>query len=167
MRLAEEGFPDAGPSPLSRGIRGAVAPGPVGLRIIPALAGNTADTSSTPRIGQDHPRSRGEYPLVLRCFVAPRGSSPLSRGIRARVHGALRARRIIPALAGNTVRRANTLNPSTDHPRSRGEYWRAWDSSSRYPGSSPLSRGIRVCDDSSFPAGGIIPALARNTCRCT
>ena len=50
-----------GSSPLSRGIRGGV-PGPEpGLRIIPALAGNTSRIPESCYGLADHPRSRGEY----------------------------------------------------------------------------------------------------------
>ena len=94
--------PGLGSSPLSRGI-------PCGGRhstptagIIPALAGNTCSCSATSPITSDHPRSRGEYLLVVEEPEPPIGSSPLSRGIplQARQPGA--NRRIIPALAGNT-----------------------------------------------------------------
>ena len=51
----------------------------------------------------------------------------------------------------------------SDHPRSRGEYVYQRCAGYHQGGSSPLSRGIRVCDDPPLPAGGIIPALAGNT----
>ena len=71
----------AGSSPLSRGIRGVGALPHRNGRIIPALAGNTSLTEFAGVFRQDHPRSRGEYPLPDDRCVYRLGSSPLSRGI--------------------------------------------------------------------------------------
>ena len=92
------------------------------------------------------------------------GSSPLSRGILR-----LRDRKvvtvgIIPALAGNTVANHDYGGHVWDHPRSRGEYATMYGFSIRTAGSSPLSRGIQGREDAGRGAGGIIPALAGNTC---
>ena len=77
----------------------------------------------------------------------------------------LEARRIIPALAGNTGPPAITGCLWKDHPRSRGEYW-AGTLMYRAPnGSSPLSRGIRFDWELSLEDVRIIPALAGNTSR--
>ena len=75
-------------------------------RIIPALAGNTGSTSTTPTTLWDHPRSRGEYREIHGPAVASSGSSPLSRGIQTEEMFIQRYRRIIPALAGNTICRS-------------------------------------------------------------
>ena len=113
----------AGSSPLSRGIPNSSLT-MIGCQgIIPALAGNTGSAIFRPSSPWDHPRSRGEY-LVIRESGAqrpdhprsrgeypvgpsrptrPPGSSPLSRGIHAMLPSRLRQKRIIPALAGNTV----------------------------------------------------------------
>ena len=50
-----------GSSPLSRGILIRVIAGHGRIRIIPALAGNTACTKRVMIAPSDHPRSRGEY----------------------------------------------------------------------------------------------------------
>ena len=51
-------------------------------RITPACAGNTA-SGRTARIPYlDHPRLRGEYPLMLSVTLPITGSPPLARGIR-------------------------------------------------------------------------------------
>ena len=72
--------------------------------IIPALAGNTLQHAFARTEGADHPRSRGEYAAFNHLMHHQRGSSPLSRGIRA-VRQAHQVRAgIIPALAGNTSR---------------------------------------------------------------
>ena|GEM_PF-248540 len=70
-----------GSSPLSRGIRVRSARRELLSGIIPALAGNTARNSKTPSHSRDHPRSRGEYNLIVRTPQRTQGSSPLSRGI--------------------------------------------------------------------------------------
>ena len=134
-----------------------------GWRIIPALAGNTCSPSVSTLARVDHPRSRGEYASVGTGGPAPHGSSPLSRGILAM--GVLRflPRRIIPALAGNTVPRSDRASVIADHPRSRGEYPRATSAAAPSAGSSPLSRGIRCRDRAFWRAFRIIPALAGNT----
>ena len=163
MRLAEEGFPDAGPSPLSRGIRGAVAPGPVGLRIIPALAGNTVFPVSCRFARWDHPRSRGEYYLGPQEDNQHLGSSPLSRGIPPAPTDSFVIAGIIPALAGNTLLSPTRSGLRPDHPRSRGEYTGPGGVVSDKKGSSPLSRGILLLAGGLLHPGRIIPALAGNT----
>ena len=100
FQLSPESTP--GSSPLSRGIRGPPWEVIGGLRIIPALAGNTAGTNSSGGTSRDHPRSRGEYFGEAVKPVDGVGSSPLSRGIRPSRPSAQRIGRIIPALAGNT-----------------------------------------------------------------
>ena len=183
MRLAEEGFPDAGSSPLSRGIPNRLQRlrRPMGIiplsrgiprrrwwfsssrRIIPALAGNTQSIGRVGGLHGDHPRSRGEYLLPGNRTESSEGSSPLSRGIPAECLELGRGQGIIPALAGNTTARRCGMVSFRDHPRSRGEYRGLQPDHVPALGSSPLSRGIlagcagRVGDD------GIIPALAGNT----
>ena len=131
-----------GSSPLSRGIRRGGRRRPPGRGIIPALAGNTRTATEVFRRSLDRPRSRGEYQARIRAPAPLRGSSPLSRGIRGPGCCRHRRRRIIPALAGNTVGFMVSWWLGWDHPRSRGEYARDLASLSRRLGSSPLSRGI-------------------------
>ena len=131
--------------------------------IIPALAGNTARAATFVGSGQDHPRSRGEYWRRGGRGAPPTGSSPLSRGIHL---GALRDRgrvRIIPALAGNTGYYNGKNALKSDHPRSRGEYFRVASVDVTRYGSSPLSRGIPQKRSYRTAFSGIIPALAGNT----
>ena len=183
MRLAEEGFPDAGPSPLSWGIPNRLQRlrRPMGIiplsrgirtlrdwarrrgRIIPALAGNTSPRRWPRTTEPDHPRSRGEYrpgPVSINHYF---GSSPLSWGIHRRISPHRHPRRIIPALAGNTTASASLPDPQRDHPRSRGEYFQNPGRTSTSSGSSPLSRGIPCHVITAVAANGIIPALAGNT----
>ena len=183
MRLAEEGFPDAGPSPLSwgipnrlqrlrrpmgiiplsRGIQLLDAGERVRARIIPALAGNTSRTRGAPRPARDHPRSRGEYSAAVTGAIGSSGSSPLSRGIRVCDDSSFPAGGIIPALAGNTSFFRLPLHVFPDHPRSRGEYARERAALGVYEGSSPLSRGILYPHFYADLPSRIIPALAGNT----
>ena len=74
-----------GSSPLSRGILHRRPYHRHRRRIIPALAGNTASSTSIPSPGRDHPRSRGEYRAVGVAPLGTAGSSPLSRGIQCKI----------------------------------------------------------------------------------
>ena len=70
-----------GSSPLSRGIPAEGIRAAIAERIIPALAGNTANSLTVSTPPADHPRSRGEY-WLRPCWTRWKGgSSPLSRGI--------------------------------------------------------------------------------------
>ena len=152
-----------GSSPLSRGIRRGVPRRPQHRRIIPALAGNTTVAEPDLHHNTDHPRSRGEYlpgPAIRTTGV---GSSPLSRGIHGEEDREGPVRRIIPALAGNTKASGNQPSAIADHPRSRGEYIQQLAVTLIGGGSSPLSRGIRLCCWVLCRVVGIIPALAGNT----
>ena len=156
----------SGSSPLSRGILCMGAVHILCRRIIPALAGNTWVAESLARTWADHPRSRGEYYVDLRLHICRDGSSPLSRGIPFRNGTERGARRIIPALAGNTTPQEPHTSIPRDHPRSRGEYLCGGGPRPEMLGSSPLSRGIRVGSGCCLGGVGIIPALAGNTGWC-
>ena len=132
-------------------------------RIIPALAGNTGTPLPLALCNGDHPRSRGEYPRYNHENVTEHGSSPLSRGIQPRALLRQRPGRIIPALAGNTIPSHSTRAMYQDHPRSRGEYAGFRCLIGLGVGSSPLSRGILICNEPFCFVLRIIPALAGNT----
>ena len=154
---------EAGSSPLSRGIQGAIKV-PIRVHgIIPALAGNTVWRHLRQAPVEDHPRSRGEYPECSSHDLLPIGSSPLSRGIRKLVIQPHSLARIIPALAGNTERCDSVPPRWWDHPRSRGEYFLQNNDWAFVPGSSPLSRGIPSSNPGFGCRARIIPALAGNT----
>ena len=76
-----------GSSPLSRGIPTDAYLASGGVRIIPALAGNTQGTVDWDIARMDHPRSRGEYVQAAPLLTYYGGSSPLSRGIRFQGRG--------------------------------------------------------------------------------
>ena len=111
-----------GSSPLSRGIRIDRDLSLRDIRIIPALAGNTKPRQCGDGAESDHPRSRGEYATAPYSHSPRGGSSPLSRGIRGLYYLDTIKRRIIPALAGNTLAVLAMGYLEGDHPRSRGEY---------------------------------------------
>ena len=173
-----------GSSPLSRGIRCRGCARPPTTRIIPALAGNTQGFVTAYDITADHPRSRGEYIRSRKTSILGKGSSPLSRGIHLSRRGSAwrasgssplsrgirltpdlwgRARRIIPALAGNTAGGCRGCRRGSDHPRSRGEYDGVDERGDVAVGSSPLSRGIPSPLPPLPRRRRIIPALAGNT----
>ena len=132
--------PEAGSSPLARGLR--VAPDPLDgpVRIIPARAGFTAWT----------------YGPAAPCH----GSSPLARGLLGEVGEDQVRLGIIPARAGFTSPPGPICPTPSDHPRSRGVYSTSEGRSPAGPGSSPLARGLLGGAGGRPRPGGIIPARA-------
>ena len=112
----------------------------------------------TPR--RDHPRSRGVYRAPLRPPARISGSSPLARGLLDAARLAEVGERIIPARAGFTPGSLIVREGATDHPRSRGVYWRHRGNRPSRPGSSPLARGLREVPAGTAGSGRIIPARA-------
>ena len=95
----------SGSSPLARGTleaRGRCA-GRLGL--IPARAGNTWLIGFRFSSLRAHPRSRGEHAPGSGAFEFALGSSPLARGTQGGVRVEISNNGLIPARAGNTVRR--------------------------------------------------------------
>ena len=113
---------DEGSSPLARGLPENETEAAMLLRIIPARAGFTASTPTTPSRTKDHPRSRGVYRVRTCPTRRSRGSSPLARGLPQRLEYRTSRPRIIPARAGFTRDRIEHGDGGTDHPRSRGVY---------------------------------------------
>ena len=95
--------PPGGSSPLARGLHTPRRRGPGGGGIIPARAGFTATTSTSPPPQRDHPRSRGVYPGPAHRWLRRGGSSPLARGLPLRMALIWGSFRIIPARAGFTI----------------------------------------------------------------
>ena len=109
------------------------------------------------------PRIRGEHEDKRYADWDRAGSSPHTRGARARtlcVRGPLG---IIPAYAGSTRRRRPPASSSRDHPRIRGEHPEAMDEVFYQAGSSPHTRGAPVDLHLCVPPGRIIPAYAGST----
>ena len=131
--------------------------------IIPACAGSTSCRATTTSRRRDHPRMRGEHPLMRLPVAIAIGSSPHARGARHRAVGAVGGLGIIPACAGSTrTLRAHGVR-SRDHPRMRGEHAMPRSLASIFRGSSPHARGARYQWDTGLTVTGIIPACAGST----
>ena len=129
---------------------------------IPAHAG----TIATPQHCQDatraHPRSRGEHAVAFIRDTTLWGSSPLTQGTRG-LRGCLTGGNgLIPAHAGNTVRRRADSQLCRAHPRSRGEHKPVASLIYAAAGSSPLTRGTFECSICRRRLRGFIPAHAGN-----
>ena len=92
-----------------------------------------------------------------------KGSSPHTRGARTRGPPPSKSSGIIPAYAGSTRSCPARRPPASDHPRIRGEHGVLLLSGCLVPGSSPHTRGARVCRCPGRPGRGIIPAYAGST----
>ena len=95
--------------------------------------------------------------------TSSQGSSPLTRGKRARPPKPPTAPRLIPAHAGKTINGQSFTFPAGAHPRSRGENQAPHGGRLRGLGSSPLTRGKRPPVVSSMLRPGLIPAHAGKT----
>ena len=149
-----------GSSPLARGLPVYLTRGVHGAGIIPARAGFTPRKGGERRGRQDHPRSRGVYPMASYAQSWKSGSSPLARGLPLNREMLALSRRIIPARAGFTHASRPGRSPGRDHPRSRGVYSRVSDDELDAIGSSPLARGLPLHVLDAEGEGGIIPARA-------
>ena len=110
-----------------------------------------------------HPRSRGENDAQASTNVEARGSSPLTRGKRARWRLGLLFVRLIPAHAGKTSPGQGRPRWCAAHPRSRGENEIARAEDVNANGSSPLTRGKHVAFVVHKLANRLIPAHAGKT----
>ena len=88
------------------------------------------------------------------------GSSPLARGLRARIPVAQDEEGIIPARAGFTGDPDPASGRHQDHPRSRGVYATTTSARLASSGSSPLARGLRGIGHPHHAGQRIIPARA-------
>ena len=113
----------------------------IGIRIIPACAGNTDIIAFNGGQIKDHPRMCGEHHPPLQAAHRVPGSSPHVRGTLASNGVQAPAYGIIPACAGNTHHAAISCRESEDHPRMCGEH--AFPDGVIVPasGSSPHVRG--------------------------
>ena len=118
-----QNYPTAGSSPLARGLRLLVQALRDQRRIIPARAGFTSGSRTTPSLRRDHSRSRGVYQGYLSADHISWGSSPLARGLLTYVTTDYRKGRIIPARARFTRIHLPRAAREGDHPRSRGVYF--------------------------------------------
>ena len=136
-------YADGGSSPLARGKLRCHRPGGRHSWIIPACAGETRFVAKAFRNEGDHPRLRGGNKMNEIMPYYNKGSSPLARGKLDEGNKTISEFGIIPACAGETGARHNTVKYST--------------------GSSPLARGkLGVCGKLTIQ-GRIIPACAGET----
>ena len=132
-------------------------------RNIPAHAGKTTAFMLLILVTWEHPRSRGENRVSPTIALIIHGTSPLTRGKPIHRDSPAARRRNIPAHAGKTDKRARTIRPCREHPRSRGEnrmnaYW-----GGREFGTSPLTRGKRALHGRERSRRRNIPAHAGKT----
>ena len=133
----------AGSSPLARGLHDELGDPLTAVRIIPARAGFTQVRTRQTSADQDHPRSRGVYPVVGLIDLAADGIIPARAGFTdPPPHPRTWRSGIIPARAGFTVSAPSGSRAGRDHPRSRGVYWTVSTPSTTVVGSSPLARGL-------------------------
>ena len=154
-----------GSSPRTRGTPDSQSQMRLCLRFIPAHAGNTGRCTGAAIPAPVHPRARGEHPVATSIIIAEDGSSPRTRGTRARSRPCTRYGRFIPAHAGNTTPWWRQTATHAVHPRARGEHAMSPALTNRWNGSSPRTRGTRATPERLSGEGRFIPAHAGNTPR--
>ena len=162
MRL---GVGSGGSSPLARGKLQLLLVQARGAGLIPARAGKTSRGLIGARVMRAHPRSRGENVNPPDCVVCHSGSSPLARGKHRQREQVRHRQGLIPARAGKTPSRHQSLGPKPAHPRSRGENGQASAAYFAAQGSSPLARGKRSGRRRRRRPCRLIPARAGKTSR--
>ena len=154
-----------GSSPRMRGKHIPHAGRIVGVRIIPAHAGQTLSLRGRAHGTTDHPRACGAN---KRCRIHQsehHGSSPRMRGKRGNYAKARAADRIIPAHAGQTILVTHVRVHAADHPRACGANFHLRNRPSLAHGSSPRMRGKRTPAMPPSCSIRIIPAHAGQTLR--
>ena len=154
-----------GSSPHTRGLPTQGARQPARGGIIPAHAGFTHQGHRHPVHKQDHPRTRGVYPVPGTVSPSDPGSSPHTRGLRQRGRGRPWSGGIIPAHAGFTTVWRRPRPAWRDHPRTRGVYVIRSRPGVVTAGSSPHTRGLQAAGEEALAPVGIIPAHAGFTPR--
>ena len=92
-----------GSSPHTRGLPRQSGQFAAGIRIIPAHAGFTSQSTLACRPSPDHPRTRGVYAAMRIATLGGRGSSPHTRGLLTGLIWSSGLAGIIPAHAGFTL----------------------------------------------------------------
>ncbi len=147
----------SGSSPLTRGALSNSGLGTRTVGLIPAHAGSTFAEPANNSPQSAHPRSRGEHTTFTWKHGRAGGSSPLTRGALSHWTVIKQDDGLIPAHAGSTARsRLHRICPRA-HPRSRGEHGHRKLGKVSGRGSSPLTRGARVCEGSGKVVGGSSP----------
>ena len=142
VKVAVRPEDDVGSSPHARGTRRGLCARLVGVRFIPACAGNAIDAAPNKRGQPGHPRMRGERITADAPIDPDAGSSPHARGTHFRLSFVGDGRRFIPACDGE---------------RSSERLVAIWSS-----GSSPHARGTHNLIMGDVIIGRFIPACAGN-----
>ena len=153
----------AGSSPRMRGKPLIRADKVMGIRIIPAHAGQTVCVAHANAVEADHPRACGANEAWDGTSAPPDGSSPRMRGKRTHRIRHQCGDRIIPAHAGQTVLARHWVASLTDHPRACGANGARQRVVRVDDGSSPRMRGKPGRWAGCRPASRIIPAHAGQT----
>ena len=132
-------------------------------RITPACAGKTIVSLPVAPQQKDHPRMRGEDPIVPLQSLAPYGSPPHARGRLQHLRSGLLLHRITPACAGKTAMDNAFADGGEDHPRMRGEDSREKNTQTYIMGSPPHARGRLSGMAASLRSWRITPACAGKT----
>ncbi len=152
-----------GSSPRARGTQSCLAMPRLSWRFIPASAGNTEEPGVARGGIAVHPRERGEHNWPQQQAAHNRGSSPRARGTHEGARALQKARRFIPASAGNTSNALFSSSLRAVHPRERGEHRLTYAITSPSSGSSPRARGTQVLTRFKYCLMRFIPASAGNT----
>ena len=129
-------------------------------RITPAHAGKrTCRLLDVPE-SRDHPRTRGEKVVFYFLDVMPMGSPPHTRGKGEWSVVSLPSTGITPAHAGKSTGGWGWPGTWGDHPRTRGEKDKDFDSSTAEEGSPPHTRGKELLSRRASHRRGITPAHA-------
>ena len=132
-------------------------------RITPACAGKTTFSASLAASASDHPRMRGEDPVVDKPVDNSNGSPPHARGRLGDFFVKSGDKRITPACAGKTKHRRYRQVSLSDHPRMRGEDPDSARTIACTIGSPPHARGRRLDLSENVHENGITPACAGKT----
>ena len=162
MYLLIAGALVGGSSPRTRGTSAIFVRQYIGIRFIPAHAGNMLDLKTTKTKTTVHPRARGEHPNILDLVQGEVGSSPRTRGTCPHPSCSNTETRFIPAHAGNIRRSTYASINQTVHPRARGEHAGKLVHQHINIGSSPRTRGTSEYPRSRVRQDRFIPAHAGN-----
>ena len=111
-----------GSSPLARGPLLRRKRDDLSHGLIPARAGTTLAVTVLPKFIRAHPRSRGDHNRPPTAAKNSPGSSPLARGPPNTRPSRRELVGLIPARAGTTPPRRQTVRATRAHPRSRGDH---------------------------------------------
>ena len=154
----------SGLSPRTRGNPSTSSAAAVGLRSIPANAGEPRRLGKTRSAKRVYPRERGGTRRVACLPPHDTGLSPRTRGNPPSQQRHRSATRSIPANAGEPRRRVQGRRPAKVYPRERGGTRCARCRAMRSRGLSPRTRGNRRANVRQPGVEGSIPANAGEPC---